>query len=123
MVEVMGKHSNIILIDADGTVLGALKIVPPRQSRVRPIVPGGRYTPPPPRERDEELFGSGERVDPYDASQQFLQLLQRAPAQTPLSKALMGLLPGAGPFLVGRLQCEPGRIPTVASISMRPGNG
>ena len=44
VVEVMGKHSNIILLDTDATVLGALKIVPPRQSRVRPIVPGVRYT-------------------------------------------------------------------------------
>ncbi len=111
LVEVMGKHSNIILVDSDGSVLGAVKIVPPRQSRVRPIVPGGRYTPPPPRERDEEFFGAGERVDPFTAPHQFLQLLQRAPARTSLTKALMGILPGAGPFLAEEMALRAGADP------------
>jgi predicted ribosome quality control (RQC) complex YloA/Tae2 family protein len=116
VVEVMGKHSNIILIDTDATVLGALKMVPPRQSRVRPIVPGVRYTAPPARERDEELYGSGERVDPSVAPQAFLQLLERAPGPTPLNKALIGILPGAGPFLVKEIALRVGVDPTVALL-------
>jgi predicted ribosome quality control (RQC) complex YloA/Tae2 family protein len=116
VVEVMGKHSNIILIDTDATVLGALKIVPPRQSRVRPIVPGVRYTAPPARERDKELYGPGERVDPCKAPQTFLQLLERAPARTPLNKALIGLLPGAGPFLVKEIAVRVGVEPTIALL-------
>lgn len=116
VAEVMGKHSNIILVDADEAVLGAVKIVPLRQSRVRPIVPGGRYTPPPPRARDEELFGAGERVDPSSAPHLFQQLLQRAPARTALTKALVGLLPGAGPFLAEEIASRAGADPSDALL-------
>src|SRR5579859_3992688 len=46
VVEVMGKHSNVILV-AEDRILGALKIVPPHRSRVRPILIGREYVPPP----------------------------------------------------------------------------
>ncbi len=45
--EVMGRHSNIILLSADGIILGAAKLIGPRQSRVRQILPGRPYQPPP----------------------------------------------------------------------------
>lgn len=118
VAEIMGKHSNVILLDTDETILGALKIVPPRQSRVRPIVPGGRYTPPPARERDEELFGTGERVDPSMSPNVFMQLLDRAPARTPLKHALMGLLPGAGSFLVQEIAARAGVDPDATLLEV-----
>ena len=108
VIEVMGKHSNIILLDADQTILGAIKFVPMRQSRVRPIVPGLRYTPPPPRDRDTELFPAGARVDPNISPHTFVEILQRAPARAPLRTALMGLLPGVGPFLVDEIAARSG---------------
>jgi predicted ribosome quality control (RQC) complex YloA/Tae2 family protein len=118
VVEVMGKHSNIILLDADETVLGAIKIVPRRQSRVRPIIPGGRYTPPPARERDEELFGAGARVDPSTSPRDFMQLLSRAPADTRLTQALLGILPGAGPFLAHEIAARAGIDPNAALLDV-----
>ncbi|BCW97855.1 MAG: hypothetical protein KatS3mg024_0682 [Armatimonadota bacterium] len=45
--EVMGRHSNIILLDGEGTILGAAKTVGARQSRARQILPGRLYEPPP----------------------------------------------------------------------------
>ncbi|MEJ5298052.1 MAG: NFACT family protein [Armatimonadota bacterium] len=45
--EVMGRHSNIILLDGEGTILGAIKTVGARQSRARQILPGRLYEPPP----------------------------------------------------------------------------
>jgi predicted ribosome quality control (RQC) complex YloA/Tae2 family protein len=41
--EVMGRHSNLMLLNEAGTVLGAIKIVPPSRSRARPILPGSPY--------------------------------------------------------------------------------
>lgn len=46
VVELMGKHSNAMLVGHDGRVLAALKWVSRAQS-VRPIVSGGPYVPPP----------------------------------------------------------------------------
>ena len=51
IVEVMGRHSNAILVDANGVILDALKRVPPSTSRVRPILPHLAYAPPPPQEK------------------------------------------------------------------------
>lgn len=53
--EVMGKHSNLLLLDEGGTILGAVKNVPAAQSRVRPVLPGLPYTPIP-----------DDRADPRD---------------------------------------------------------
>jgi len=49
IIEVMGRHSNIILADASGRVLDSVKRVGEQLSRTRPILPGRPYTPPPPQ--------------------------------------------------------------------------
>lgn len=46
LAELMGKHANIMLLDDHDRVLACAKTVTSAQSR-RPIVPGGRYAPPP----------------------------------------------------------------------------
>lgn len=50
-VETMGRHSNIMLLDAHETVLDAVKRVTPDMSRVRPILPQMDYEPPPPQNK------------------------------------------------------------------------
>ncbi len=108
IVEVMGKHSNVILVDPVYTILGALKIIPPRLSRVRPIIPGQMYQAPPVRGRDEEIFSPGERIDPSIQPEELRLLLDQAPASTPLGYALLGLLPGASTFLAGQIALSAG---------------
>ncbi len=49
MVELMGKHSNLILVNPAGLIQSALKWVSPKQSALRPIRSGERYTLPPTR--------------------------------------------------------------------------
>ncbi len=49
MVELMGKHSNLILVNPQGLIQSALKGVSPKQSALRPIRSGERYTLPPTR--------------------------------------------------------------------------
>jgi len=47
IIEIMGKHSNIMLTDATGKVLDAIKHIPPSVSSVRTILPGAIYQRPP----------------------------------------------------------------------------
>jgi predicted ribosome quality control (RQC) complex YloA/Tae2 family protein len=47
VVEIMGRHSNIIMVDDDGRIMEAAKRVTPSMSRVRPIAPRLPYTEPP----------------------------------------------------------------------------
>ena len=49
ILEVMGRHSNLILVGNDSRMIAPLKPVPENISRVRPIMPGHAWTPPPPR--------------------------------------------------------------------------
>jgi len=55
LIEIMGKHSNIILRDASGKVLDAVKHVPPSVSSVRTVLPGAQYQPPPNRGKANPL--------------------------------------------------------------------
>lgn len=50
-VEIMGRHSNIIIVGPEGKVLDSIKRIDPEMSGVRPILPGVPYTPPPPQEK------------------------------------------------------------------------
>lgn len=50
IVEIMGKHSNIILCKEDGTVIDAIKHIDSTKSRVRQVLPGLPYIYPPKRE-------------------------------------------------------------------------
>ncbi|MFV1957597.1 MAG: NFACT family protein, partial [bacterium] len=47
--EIMGRHSNLILLDTESRILSPLKTVPEDKSRIRPILSGLTWTPPPPR--------------------------------------------------------------------------
>ncbi|MFN7162554.1 MAG: NFACT family protein, partial [Fimbriimonadales bacterium] len=49
MIELMGKHSNVILVEPTGLIRSALKWVSPRQSELRPIRAGEPYRLPPTR--------------------------------------------------------------------------
>ncbi len=51
ILEVMGKHSNLILVDEKGTVIDAAKRVYADMSRVRTVLPGDDYLPPPSQAR------------------------------------------------------------------------
>ena len=89
-VEIMGRHSNIILVDADGTVLDAIKRVDWDMSSVRPILPGLPYAAPP--------LAAG-RIDlSRDTPEDLLHAVQRG-ADGPLSKALLGVSQGLSPLI------------------------
>lgn len=49
IVELMGRHSNVIYTDDTGRILDVAKRVTPQMSRVRPVLPRRAYEPPPPQ--------------------------------------------------------------------------
>ena len=51
IIEVMGRHSNIVLVSEDGRVLDSIKRVNAGMSRVRIVLPNHPYALPPPQDR------------------------------------------------------------------------
>lgn len=88
VIEVMGRHSNTVLVGADGAIVDALKRVPPATSRVRPILPHLPYVPPPPQDK----------ADPATITAAHIQrLCGLAGEETTLASALVGSLRGISP--------------------------
>jgi predicted ribosome quality control (RQC) complex YloA/Tae2 family protein len=90
IIEVMGRHSNIILVDASGQVHDSVKRVSLQLSRVRPILPGRSYAPPPPQDK----------LSPSELTEHRLRemLADREPG-TQLWRVLVGGLRGISPLL------------------------
>lgn len=53
VIEIMGRHSNLVLVDEDGLVRESAKRVTPSMSRVRPILPKRTYELPPPPDKPD----------------------------------------------------------------------
>ena len=51
VLEIMGRHSNLLLLDENGKILEAARHVNPEMSRIRQIQPGMAYLPPPVQDR------------------------------------------------------------------------
>ena len=90
VIEIMGRHSNVILVGADSRVLDAVKRVGPRVSAARPLLPGQSYAPPPPQAK----------LAPSDLTEYRLQqILAGSEPGAQLWQALVGGLKGISPLL------------------------
>lgn len=88
IIELMGNRANLILLDAGGDILDALRRVPAAVNRAREIVPRGKYFPPPPQAK----------ADPLTLTLPQLQtLLEKAPAPT-LADRLVATVAGTSPL-------------------------
>ncbi len=90
MVEIMGRHSNVILVDGTGRVLDSIKRVSPEMSPVRPVLPGRPYEMPPPQAK----------LSPADLTEYRLrQILVDQEPRTQVWQALVRGLSGTSPLL------------------------
>jgi predicted ribosome quality control (RQC) complex YloA/Tae2 family protein len=90
VVEIMGRHSNIMLVSPDSQVLDAVKRVGPHMSAKRPILPGQPYTPPPPQAK----------LAPSDLTEYRLrQMLTVHEPETQIWRALVRGIQGMSPLL------------------------
>ena len=80
IIEIMGKHSNIILTDpANQTITDGIKRYSHSVSRYREVLPGRLYLPPPQQEK----------INPLETGEEaFRSACFRAPLETPLPKVI-----------------------------------
>jgi predicted ribosome quality control (RQC) complex YloA/Tae2 family protein len=91
IVEIMGKHSNIILVNQkDNTILDGIKRYTHQVSRYREILPGRDYIPPPDQQKADPL-GMDE--------EEFQNLLLSLPLTTKVTNGLVKTLAGFSPLL------------------------
>ncbi|WP_051006373.1 NFACT family protein [Liquorilactobacillus vini] len=87
-VEIMGRHSNVILIDPQqNKILDAIKHIGPSQNRYRILLPGAEYLAPPQQDK----------CDPFtEANQngQYLSLVANYPNRDVLAKQLQNTYQG-----------------------------
>lgn len=88
IIELMGKHSNIIFCKEDGTILDSIKHISAQVSSVREVLPGRNYFIPQTREKADPLTVTEE---------EFCVLIHSTPA--PLQKALYQKLTGISPVI------------------------
>lgn len=94
-IEIMGKHSNIILVsDLEGKVIDSIKRVPLSVSRARQVLPGVSYELPPSQDKLNPLY----RID----VDKFTLRINRS--KGPVFKAIYGNILGLSP-LVAREVC------------------
>lgn len=93
VLELMGRHSNLFLLDQDRRVVAVARQVRESQSRLRPISTGDIYVPPPP------MGGRGpSRTESFEHWKGELQLLP-----LPLKRALPSAYQGVSPALARHL--------------------
>ena len=84
ILEVMGRHSNLMLVDGDGKILDAARHVSADMSRVRQVQPGLPYLPPP----------GQDKLDPEELTAEALLPRLTAQSDIPLHKALAACVSG-----------------------------
>lgn len=88
VIEIMGKHSNVIFCDEDNRIIDSIKHVPAQMSSVREVLPGRTYFIP----------DTMHKADPLTISESdFAVLLRQKPSA--LSKALYTSLTGISPVV------------------------
>ena len=84
ILEVMGRHSNLMLVDGDGKILDAARHVSADMSRVRQVQPGLPYLPPP----------GQDKLDPAELTADALLEKLAAQGDIPLHKTLAACVSG-----------------------------
>lgn len=93
VVELMGKHSNIIFCDGDGTIIDSIKRVSSAVSSVREVLPGRPYT---------VAATQEDKRNPLAVkADEILGLLSGQPAS--VCKAIYGTLTGVSPLIANEI--------------------
>ena len=90
VVELMGKHSNVILVGGDGIILDCLRHISPSETTLRILLPGFPYEKPP----------AQNKVDPLEADLQTLNGIYASPSP---QRAMTDAMEGIGRSTAGAL--------------------
>lgn len=94
VVEMMGRQSNVILVDGEGIILDCMRRVDPFMSEVRPLLPGMRYRLPPKQEKPDFF-----ETEPEERA----ALLRAAESGTALDSWLLHTFSGLSPLVCREL--------------------
>ncbi len=94
VAEVMGRHANVLLLDASQRILQAVKVVGPDRNPVRTTRPGDLYVPPPPQKK----------TSPLEIRAQDLQTwFAEARAYQPVWRVLVSHIAGISPQMARKM--------------------
>lgn len=96
VLEIMGRHSNLLLLDENGRILEATRHVNPEMSRVRQIQPGMTYLPPP----------GQDKLDPGTLTAEELYARLSVQPESRLSRALAETVTGLSNAAANELACR-----------------
>lgn len=88
-MEIMGRHSNLILVNQEGKVLDAIRRVGEEQSSVRLLLPGVTYRPAP----------AQHKLNPFDATPEQAKAAFAALPDMAFAKAILQVYQGISPLL------------------------
>ena len=97
IIEIMGKHSNIIFADENGIIIDSIKHISAQISSVREVLPGRNYQAPPGQGKISILTLTADWMNQV--------LLKKASS---VQKAIYGSLSGISPLLANELCCRAG---------------
>ena len=113
ILEIMGKHSNLILTDETGRILDAIKRVSHEKSSVREVLPGKEYVLPPSQNKKNPLF-----LDKSD----FLFAMQMQAGQK-LQEFIYKTYTGISPIMAGEICFRGGLEPSDSCQQTSPTQG
>ena len=111
VTEIMGRYSNVILVDGAGKIVDALKRVDASMSSERLVLPGVPYQLPPPQKKLCLLTAGREEI---------VERVCSMSGGTELSKALLTSLQGVSPVVCRELQHRTGRGVDLRIADMMP---
>jgi predicted ribosome quality control (RQC) complex YloA/Tae2 family protein len=94
-IEIMGKYSNIILIDGNNNIIDALKRVDFTMSTLRLVLPNIKYELPPAQDKLSILNSE---------SRDIVEKALKTPSEMLLSKALLSAMQGISPIITREIQ-------------------
>lgn len=89
ILEIMGRHSNFILVDENGIIIDSIKRIDATMSSVRPVLPGLAYRLPP----------SQDKIILIDSSPEELQSMIQSGKDNLLSKSILSCVQGVSPII------------------------
>lgn len=105
IIEIMGKHSNIILVNPESNqIIDGIRRYSHVLSRYREVLPGRPYLSPP----------AQNKVHPLELNEdRFIELILNNPLDIPLAKVLFSVIEGLGPVLAREISVRAGLDPSL----------
>lgn len=110
VIELMGKHSNIIFMEENGRIVDAIKRIGAQISSVREVLPGYDYVLPP-----------NEKMDPSEVSKEYFQTVILEKAMS-VEKAIYSSVTGFSKLIASELCYEAGVDGNFSTDSLAAGN-